>query len=78
MPTLRDLREDALMTQAEFARACNVSQQTVSEWENGRVVPSIKNRRKLVEVLGKTPKEVREAIQATAEAAKKNAPPPRE
>ncbi|HLW03888.1 MAG TPA: helix-turn-helix transcriptional regulator [Ktedonobacterales bacterium] len=71
MPTLRDLREDVLMTQGEFAQACGVSQQTVSEWENGRTTPSMKHRRKLVEVLGKTPQEIREAIQATAEAAKK-------
>ncbi len=73
MPTLRDLREDALLTQAELAEACGVSAQTVSEWENARVIPSIRNRRKLVETLRKTPKEVKEAIQATAEAAKKEA-----
>ena len=65
MPTLRDLREEAFMTQAEFAQACAVSQQTISDWETGRASPSMKNRRKLVEVLGKPSYSIHAAIRAT-------------
>ena len=32
MPTLRELREDAFLTQRELAQACGVTYQTVSEW----------------------------------------------
>jgi transcriptional regulator with XRE-family HTH domain len=71
MPTLRELREEALLTQVELAQACGVSHQAVWEWEHGSTKPSIRNRRKLVEVLKLTPKELREAIEATAEEAKK-------
>jgi transcriptional regulator with XRE-family HTH domain len=53
------------MTQAEFAEACGMSQQTISSWETGRAIPSMKSRRKLAEVLGKTPHEILAAIKAT-------------
>lgn len=65
MPTLRDLRDDAFMTQGDLAKACGVSQASVSDWEHGYTMPSVKNRRKLVEVLGKTQKEIMEAIRET-------------
>lgn len=65
MPTLRDLREEAVMTQTEFAEACGLSQQTISGWETGRAIPSMKNRRKLAEVLGKPPHDILAAIKAT-------------
>lgn len=71
MPTLKRLREEAMLTQEELARACGVSRQAVVKWEHAQARPSMAIRRKLVEVLGKTPKEVLEAIDATAEEAKK-------
>ena len=33
--TLRELREDAHMTQQDLASACNVTQAAVSRWESG-------------------------------------------
>jgi len=53
------------MTQLELAKACGVSHASVSDWENAHSIPSMKNRRKLMEVLGKTPQEIIEAIRAT-------------
>jgi DNA-binding XRE family transcriptional regulator len=73
MPTLKRLREEAMLTQEELAHACGVSRQAVVKWEHGQSRPSIPIQRKLVEVLGKTPREVLEAIDATAEQAKKRA-----
>ena len=72
MPTLRDLREEAFMTQADLAKACGVSQTTVSDWENGHAIPSMKNRRRLMEALGKTPQEIMSAIRATTELTKED------
>ncbi len=62
-----------MLTQEELARACGVSRQAVMKWEHGQTRPSMPVRRKLVEVLGKTPKEVLGALDATAEEAKKGA-----
>lgn len=70
MPTLRELREDAFLTQGELAQACGVTYQTVSEWEHGRSMPSMKHRRKLAEVLSQPPSALNAAIRASAEAAK--------
>jgi len=60
-----------MLTQEELARACGVSRQAVVKWEHAQSRPSMPIRRKLVEVLGRTPKEVLEAIEATAEEAQK-------
>lgn len=73
MPTFKRLREEALLTQEELARACGVSRQAVVKWEHGHSRPSIPLLRKLVEVLGRTPKEVLDALDATAKEAKKRA-----
>ena len=71
MPTLKELREDALLSQEELARLCGVSIQTVYYWERGATTPRLKHLRKLVGALGKTPAEIREAIKGTAERRKK-------
>jgi len=70
MATLRELREDAFLTQRELAQACGVAYQTVSEWEHGHAMPSMKHRRKLAEVLHLMPSALNVAIRATVEAAK--------
>ena len=66
MPTLKALREEALLSQAELADRCGVTVQTIYYWERGETVPRLSHIRKLVEALHKTPAEIREAIQATA------------
>lgn len=73
MPTLRELREEAMLTQAELAALCGVSKQAIWEWENAYARPSMAHRRKLVEVLRREPKEITDAIKATAEEAKEQA-----
>lgn len=66
MPTLKALREEALLSQAELADRCGVTVQTIYYWERGVTVPRLGHIRKLVEALDKTPAEIREAIQGTA------------
>jgi transcriptional regulator with XRE-family HTH domain len=73
MPTLRRLREEAALTQTELARACGVSQHAVWRWEQALARPSPEHRRRLAQILGKSPKEVLEAVEATAEEAKERA-----
>lgn len=66
MPTLKALREEALLSQAELADRCGVTVQTIYYWERGVTVPRLGHIRKLVEALHQTPAEIRQAIQATA------------
>lgn len=70
MATLRELREEAMLSQVELAQRCGVSKQTIWEWETARAKPKPAHQRKLVEIYGKTPREVLDAIKATQEASK--------
>ncbi len=65
MPTLRDLRERALLSQTELAKAVGVNRQTVSSWEQGRKSPKAASRRKLVEALRCTLDELLAALAET-------------
>lgn len=44
---LKDLRQQARLTQKELARKLDVDQATVSYWESGKTRPAAKHRRKL-------------------------------
>ncbi len=70
MSTLKDLREEALLSQAELAKLLGVSRQAVWDWEHGESSPSPANRRKLVEVLHKEPREILAAIRETQKQSK--------
>jgi len=48
---IKSIREELLLTQAEFAKLMGVSKQTVSCWENGRQGVSFAKLRKLREIL---------------------------
>lgn len=74
MATLRDLREEAMLSQVELAQRCGVSKQTIWEWETARAKPKPAHQRRLVEIFGKPPREVLDAIKATQEEAKKARP----
>lgn len=63
MPSLKNLREAAFLTQAELAEKCGVSEQTVWAWEKGAATPRFRHIRKLAEVLGKQPAEIAAAVQ---------------
>lgn len=73
MKTFKRLREEAMLSQTGLADACGVSKQTTWEWEHAYARPSPENMRKLVEVLGKGASEILDALDATAEEAKKEA-----
>jgi transcriptional regulator with XRE-family HTH domain len=68
MPTLRDLRDRALLSQSELAGLCHVRQHTVSLWETGQSSPQAEHRRALVQALHCSPEELLAALQATREA----------
>jgi transcriptional regulator with XRE-family HTH domain len=71
MKTFKRLREEALLTQTGLAVACGVSKQTVWEWEHAYARPSPENMRKLMAIFGKEASDILDALDATAEAAKK-------
>lgn len=41
MSKIRQLREEKGMTQRELAGAVGVSQPTVCDWENGKIIPEL-------------------------------------
>lgn len=65
MPTLRKLRESAVLTQEELAGKVGVSATTISHWETGSKRPRATNIRKLAEALDVSPQEILAAIQET-------------
>ncbi len=65
MPTLRVLRERALLSQSELAKAVGVNRHTIYFWESGLKSPKPAHRRKLVEILRCTPEELLAALEAT-------------
>ena len=48
---IKKLREKLILTQKEFAELIGVSYVTVCRWETGKFDPTIKMRRKIVELL---------------------------
>ncbi len=65
MPTLKRLRELAVLSRSELAEACGVSRQTIWEWESGRARPTALRQRKLLEALKITPAELLDALEET-------------
>jgi transcriptional regulator with XRE-family HTH domain len=55
---LKACRERALLTQAELADACGLTQVTIARLEAGRNTPRFSTIRKLAQVLGVTPQEL--------------------
>lgn len=47
---IKKLREKMLLTQEEFAKKIGVSFETVNRWENGKHEPTIKAKRKIVQM----------------------------
>ena len=67
MTTLKDLRERALLSQGELAKACGVNRQTIYNWERGLWRPKTEYQRKLVEIFKCTPDELLAALRETKE-----------
>lgn len=51
---LKSLRLERGISQAEFAKLLNTSQQRISEWECGKNEPSLYNILRILDVLGAT------------------------
>ena len=47
---IRQLREKMILSQTEFAELLGVSNVTVSRWETGKSFPTIKLKRKLMQM----------------------------
>ena len=52
MNQIKKLRINAEMTQADLAKACGVTQGTVSGWENGKCFPGTDKIRLVARALG--------------------------
>ena len=50
--TIRQLREDRRMTQADLAQKLGVSSKTISKWETGKGLPDITLLQPLAQALG--------------------------
>ena len=71
MPTLRDLRKQALLSSTELAGAMQVSRKAVWEWERAQSRPSPAHQRRLVVLLKVSPAELLQALEETAKEGKK-------
>ena len=49
-----DFRKKSGLSQSQLAKKLNVSQQSISQWENGTREPSIEMLKKLAEIFGCT------------------------
>jgi transcriptional regulator with XRE-family HTH domain len=58
MPTLPELRLNKFLTQQDLAGKVGVHATLVSDWERGIYRPSMRNLRKLCEVLEVTPGQI--------------------
>ena len=50
---LKKLREKMLLTQEEFGKLIGVSFETVNRWENGKHVPTMREKRKIAKLASK-------------------------
>lgn len=76
MPTLKDLRERAMLSQGELAKALHVHRMTVVAWEHGDFKPRPNMQRQLVALLQCIPDELLAAIKETQALRKERDKPP--
>lgn len=55
---IRELRVARNLSQVDFAKALGVSKQTVSNWENDNIQPSLEMFVRIAEFLGVTPNQL--------------------
>ena len=60
--SLRDLRQQTMMTQREVAQRAGITVTTLSRIENGKVVPSFRTVRSLAAVFGIAPQQMHEIV----------------
>ncbi len=72
MPNLKTLREDHCLTQGELAALPGIRRrQTIAEWERGVVRPRLRQQRARRAVLDVTSAELRDALAAAAQQARR-------
>lgn len=60
---LKMLRKESKISQVDFARLLNTTQQRVSEWETDKVEPSLYNLLRIIKVLGTTFEDLTDGIE---------------
>ncbi len=60
---LKMLRKESKISQVDFARLLNTTQQRVSEWETDKVEPSLYNLLRIIKVLGATFEDLTDGIE---------------
>lgn len=60
--SLRDLRQQTMMTQREVAQRAGITVTTLSRIENGKVVPSFRTVRSLAAVFAISPQQMHEIV----------------
>ncbi len=61
--SLKELREDAYLTQKEVSEQLGVTTSTVSNWERGMKRPQMRSVRRLAELYKVSPKEIDMAVE---------------
>lgn len=51
--TLKNIRQQCLLSQKDFADALGVAFSTVNRWENGKTIPNYKDLKKISDYCGK-------------------------
>lgn len=51
--TVKKIKHEMLLTKEDFKKLLDVSFATINRWENGKTIPTIKARRKIVELCKK-------------------------
>ena len=63
MKTLGEWRTEKMLTIRDLAKSAHVSNKTISDIENGKVIPKFRTIRRLCEALGVSNTEVTEFMQ---------------
>lgn len=62
---IRRIRRSLFLTQAQVAKACDVSQSAVGQWERGECIPSLRVRAALADVLKAYPHQLFDDVEAS-------------
>jgi transcriptional regulator with XRE-family HTH domain len=67
--SLKELRDDAYLTQKEVADQLSVTVSTISNWERGVKRPQVRSIRRLAELYKVSPKDIDMAVEQALSAA---------
>jgi transcriptional regulator with XRE-family HTH domain len=62
VPTLQELREKAALTQEQLSRRMGIGLRIITDWEQGRKTPSLRNFFALAKELSVSPKQLAKSL----------------